>query len=191
MQSTRTVLAYFGCDAQVVDRILAGEPLCLSDENYAWPGTAMYVWEYGLEYALLFAERQNAKGKVQEPAVLGVVLQLGNCFDLLDTRFTSRLARVYPVWREAMRVLGKPVPHNHGHLPDWNLGHLDCALLHWYLEYIAEQTDTRYDTVRWGFREGGPMYPGSCIYPRMQIQIAVRHFSSIVGVFRPNVSRSL
>jgi len=62
----------------------------------------VYFWEYGAGRALRFAHDQMARGKVKVPAVVGAVLQLGECFDLLDTDYTHELATDYPVWEAMM-----------------------------------------------------------------------------------------
>ena len=39
-------------------------------------------------------------GKVKTPAVAGAILQLGECFDLMDTRFTRDLAKAYSAFKK-------------------------------------------------------------------------------------------
>lgn len=59
--------------------------------NYDWLGTGVYFWEHGAKRALRFAHDQKKRGKVKNPTVIGALIQLGNCFDLLDTQFTDDL----------------------------------------------------------------------------------------------------
>lgn len=40
-------------------------------------------------------------GEISEPAVVGAIIQLGNCFDLLDTRYKEALQWMWPLFVEA------------------------------------------------------------------------------------------
>lgn len=184
MNYDRTVLAYHGCDATTAERLLAGEPFKPSDNDYDWLGRGIYFWEFGADRALRFAQAQQRRGKVREPAVVGVVLQLGRCFDLMDTRYTAKLAEGYPLWEAAMHPSKRPLPSNQGRTPDRLLRRLDCAVLNWFLDYLAAE-GVAYDTIRCGFTEGDPVYPGAGIHRESHVQIAVRNPRCLVGVFRP------
>lgn len=184
----RTVLAYHGCDAATADRLLGGQPLQPSENAYDWLGRGIYFWEYGADRALRFARWQKARGKVRTPAVVGAVLQLGECFDLLDTRFTSALRAGYDLLEAQHREAGRPLPSNKGSTPDRKLRHLDCAVLNTFLDYVEREEGIAYDTVRGAFREGDPVYPGGSIYTETHIQLAVRNPRCVLGVFRPILS---
>jgi hypothetical protein len=180
----RVVIAYHGCDAATAERLLAGEPFKPSRNDFDWLGWGAYFWEHGPDRAFRFALDQIRRNKVKEPAIVGALIQLGNCFDLLDTRFTADLAAAYEPWAERFRRLKIPLPVNGGGPPDHKLRRLDCAVLNWYLKVSAAK-GARYDTVRCGFIEGGPVYEGSGISQETHIQIAVRNPACILGVFRP------
>src|SRR5436305_641337 len=121
MQHDRTVIGYHGCDVSTVERLLASESFRPSDNSYDWLGRGIYFWEYGIDRALRFAEAQRRRGKIRTPAIIGAVIQLGHCFDLLDTRFTTDLATGYERWRRQALSLGVPIPANDGGPPDWKL----------------------------------------------------------------------
>ncbi len=188
MHYDRDVYGYHGCDAQVAARLLAGDPFLPSDNDYDWLGRGVYFWEYGPERALRFAEEQQRRGKVSTPAVVGAVLQLGRCFDLLDTEFTALLRASYARWKEQMQASGLPIPRNRGSAPDRKLRKLDCAVLNWCLDEMAAAGE-HYDTVRSGFTEGEPVYEGAGIASETHIQIAVRNPDCILGVFHPRMMR--
>src|SRR4051812_18420620 len=95
MRHDRMVLAYHGCDVAIAERLLAGEPFHRSENDYDWLGAGGYFWEYGADRALQFARDQQRRGKITEPAVVGALVQLGNCFDLLDTACTDELPGAY------------------------------------------------------------------------------------------------
>ena len=181
----RTVIGYHGCDADVAEVALEGRlALKPSNNDFDWLGTGIYFWEWGLHRAWSFADEQKVRRKVQNPSVLGAVINLGACFDLTDTRFTRDLAAAFPVWSKALRRAGLPLPRN-DHGKDRVLRRLDCAVIDWFLSELQKQTGTTYDTVRGAFTEGGPLFPGSGLQTLTHVQIAVRNPACIVGYFRP------
>lgn len=183
MKYDRTVLAYHGCDHEVAEAILAGGEFKPSENDFDWLGSGIYFWEYGYDRAARFAEEQKARGKLKTPAVVGALIQLGHCFDLMDTRFTDELPAAF----EMLRTTGRPLPKNSGKTPDKKLRRLDCAVLNLYLEAQANDADEPqlFDTVRCGFVEGKPAFEGSGIYEQSHIQLAVRNPACLLGVFRP------
>lgn len=185
MRYDRVVLAYHGCDAAVAERLLAGEPFRPSDNDYDWLGAGVYFWEYGPDRALQFAGDQQRRGQVTEPAVVGALVQLGNCFDLMDTAHTRELAQAYREYRSIVARDGAMLPRNAGTTPDKKLRRLDCSILNYYLGSVGDLE--AFDTVRCGFIEGERAFPGSGIYRQSHIQIAVRNPACILGVFRPRV----
>ncbi len=188
MKYDRTVIAYHGCDTATAEEILAGGTFKKSQNNYDWLGEGIYFWEFGADRAVQFAEFQKGMGKVKTPAVVGAILQLGECFDLMDTRFTRDLAKAYAAFKKVKALAKEPLPKNKGKTPDKKLRHRDCAVLNFYLTALAEE-GLRYDTVRCAFVEGGPAFPGSGIRSESHIQIAVRNPACVVGVFRPTMEK--
>ena len=184
MRYDRTVIAYHGCGESVARRLLRGERFKPSENDYDWLGSGVYFWEYGADRAFRFAGEHLGGRKIRSPAVVGALIQLGQCFDLMDTRFTDDLAAGYRVWAAAMTLKNVPLPRNAGATPDRKLRRLDCAVLNWYLRRAAK-VGRPYDTVRCGFVEGGPVFEGAGIRRESHVQIAVRNPSCIVGVFRP------
>jgi hypothetical protein len=182
----RVVLAYHGCDAAVADRLLGGEPFRRSENDYDWLGAGVYFWEHGADRALQFARDQQRRGKVAEPAMVGALVQLGNCFDLMDTGFTRELPNAYQQYRSMLARAGAMLPRNAGTTPDKKLRRLDCSVLNYYLDW-QRQLGRTFDTVRCGFLEGEPAFPGSGIFQHSHIQIAVRSSACILGVFRTTV----
>lgn len=188
----RTVIGYHGCDAKVAEQLLRGESFKPSQNDYDWLGEGIYFWEYGADRALQFAEDQRARGKVKTPAVVGALLQLGNCFDLMDTRFTKNLGEAYATFATLSKRSKTPLPRNTGKTKDLMLRRLDCAVIKWNLELLAglAENSIKYDTVRCGFVEGKPAFKGSGIREKSHVQLAVRNPSCIIGVFRPNLRSS-
>lgn len=172
----RLVNGYHGCDRQVRERILAGGAFLPASNPWDWLGDGAYFWEYGPDRAYRWAADHPG---IDDPAVLGAVIQLGQCFDLLDTRFTTQLRVFHAKWERMMHVRDLDLPENRG-----KARYLDRAVIEAFMTR-AEELDTPYDTVRAAFVEGNPVYPGSGFNLETHIQIAVRNPESIVGVFQP------
>ncbi|HEY4240105.1 MAG TPA: hypothetical protein VGM88_09830 [Kofleriaceae bacterium] len=187
MKYDRTIVAYHGCDFDTGERLLAGEPFRQSQNDYDWLGEGIYFWEYGADRALKFAHDQQRRGKVARPAIVGALLQLGHCFDLMDSRFTDELPVAYRLVKEAYALAGRPLPANGGKTPDKLLRRRDCAVLNFYLKLQREGGDA-FDSVRCGFVEGPPAFPGSGIRHRSHVQIAIRNPACVLGVFRPTMT---
>lgn len=86
MKYDHTIVAYHGCDAETAERLLRGDSFRKSQNDYDWLGEGIYFWEYGADRAMRFAHDQQRRGKVTAPAIVGALIQLGRCFDLMDTR---------------------------------------------------------------------------------------------------------
>jgi hypothetical protein len=156
----RIVIGYHGCtESYARDLLLGTKPLREwqpSTNDWDWLGHGIYFWEHSPERALRWAEEKFV-GNGDKPAVLGAVIQLGRCFDLL--------------------------PLNKGR--DWKLRELDCLVINDCLTRL-EQQGVRYDTVRGAFLEGEPAYARAGFSREAHVQIAARNLACIQGVFRPN-----
>jgi len=82
------VFGFHGCDKKTCDEIVNSEKIQLhsSDNSYDWLGHGMCFGEYNAQRALEWAKYtkehpQNGKQKIQEPAVQGAVICLGECLD--------------------------------------------------------------------------------------------------------------
>jgi hypothetical protein len=190
----RTVIAYHGCDRKVADDVLLGKAtLEFSKNEYDWLGSGIYFWEHGVARAYQWASFRATSGKVKkvkEPAVIGAYINLGRCFDLLDTRFTELLAQFYGKFAVVSKEKGIPIPENkarHDGDEDLIMRYLDNAVINFCIGAIKLEEETEYDTVRCVYAEGKPAFPGSKIMEKSHIQIAVRNPKCILGYFRPNV----
>ena len=54
---------------------------------------------------------------------------------------------------------------------------------------MMENKGEKFNTVRGAFTEGEPVYEGAGFSKESHIQIAVRDKNSILGVFRPNLTK--
>lgn len=180
----RIVVGHHGCQRKLADGLLTGKIAIpdwnKSDNAYDWLGEGIYFWEHSPTRALRWATERFGR----RAAVVGAVIQLGTCFDLLDEKTTALLARSYPKIAQAYAAAGKALPVNKGQ--DKKLRELDCAVIN---DCVRRMGLRRYpfDTVRGGFLEGPPVFPGTTISAETHIQVAVRNVDCILGVFRPNL----
>jgi hypothetical protein len=180
----RIIVGYHGCPRSFADAVLLGKaPIAewqKSQNSYDWLGEGIYFWEHSPGRALRWAADQFRK----KAAVVGALIQLGACFDLLDESITSLLAGSYPQFEESFAATGDSLPANKG--KDKKLRELDCAVINDCLDRVKERGFS-FDTVRGAFLEGPPIFPGTTISAETHIQIAVRNVDCILGVFRPNL----
>jgi len=187
----RTVIGYHGCDESVANAVLLkGKQLKQSKNDYDWLGRGIYFWEHGPQRAHEWARQSK---NVKKPAVIGAIINLGFCFDLLDTAHTQLLSALFPLYRQACEATGRPIPINRSPknqtTDDLILRYLDYAVVNWCMDYMEDKERQRYQTVRCLFSEGVPVFEGSKILAKSHIQIAVRDEAAIVGYFKPHIDK--
>lgn len=187
------VLGFHGCDRKVAADLVSGrrQPT-VSQNQYDWLGTGIYFWENNPSRALTFArelvgKKRSGKETIKRPAVVGAVMDLGYCFNLLDAKFLRILRDGYEILKETFEEAGRALPANRplrgSH--ELLLRDLDCAVINGVHAFRAAQNLPAFDTVRSAFIEGGELFPGSAIREKNHIQICVCNPSSIKGYFRP------
>jgi hypothetical protein len=103
MVSRSFVLGYHGCDAGVARKIVSGDDqLAVSKNEYDWLGSGLYFWEDSSSRARRWAEEEQARksGKVKNPAVLGAILDLGNCLNLIDAEHLDLVKAAHTAYLE-------------------------------------------------------------------------------------------
>ncbi len=180
----RIIVGYHGCAKEFSGAILLGNtPIGdwqKSQNVYDWLGEGVYFWEHSPQRAFRWARDHYG----DEGTVIGAVIQLGSCFDLLDEEMTLLLTDTFELFRGAYDAGGKALPINRG--KEKKLRELDCAVINDTIDRLAGG-GVIYDTVRGAFLEGEPVFPGTTISAETHIQIAVRNVDCILGVFRPNL----
>ncbi|MBY0580028.1 MAG: hypothetical protein K2P57_13420 [Burkholderiales bacterium] len=179
------VLGFHGCDKSVAEKILSGETrhLTASKNDYDWLGNGIYFWESNPQRADDFANEaanggKNSRGKIKTPYVIGAVIDLGRCLNLIDSAALEQVAFGY----ELLSMIQSPLPTNGQNL---KARRLDCAAIQ-TLHYYRDHKDLlHYDTVRGVFWEGEELYPGAGFSEKNHIQICVRNTGCIKGYFRP------
>ena len=195
------VFGFHGCDAETCKTLLnVPNEIIYSRKPYDWLGHGMYFWENNYDRALLWAEDKKKRGDIKTPAVIGAVLYLGYCLDLLDNQFVKMIQVYYKPLEAEYRILNKELPQNkdlsQDKYKDKIFRDLDCTLIEYMhqsiLEQINEDKETTgyselklFDSARGVFTEGGPAYPGAGILEKSHIQICIRNSNCIKGFFLP------
>lgn len=184
------VLGFHGCDEAVGEAILKtpGAHIKSSDNAWDWLGAGIYFWENDPVRAHEFAEMKHkhpglSKTPITRPFVIGAVIDLGLCCNLLDRTALVEVKESYRSLNKVYEAGGVPMPENTGTEGVWR--HLDCAVIE-NMHLLRRDTDSPdYDTVRGLFWEGTELYPNSGMKSKNHVQIAVRNKACIRGYFRP------
>lgn len=200
-QRPNLILGFHGCDETVRDQLLMNpNTYKASKETYDWLGHGIYFWENNYERALQWAKDKKKRGTLKNPAVVGAVLQLGNCCDLTDQESIAVVKNYYKLMADDHASVGLPLPENKDIKTDMHrdmlLRELDCAVIEYmhaaiFDQYSNDITTNGYsdyqlfDSTRGVFTEGGPAYKGAGIFEKSHIQICIRNSNCIKGFFMP------
>lgn len=185
--STTFVLGYHGCDRAVGEKLLDNEPFELSENDYDWLGSGIYFWEANPDRAFDWA-KQQAKRKTTrevpfEPFVVGAVIDLGFCLDLISSNGIAALRQAHEDLVATAEEVHFELPINAGG-DDLLLRRLDCAVINYLHAVREEQGQSAFDTVRGVFTEGPRLYANSGFRSKTHIQVCVRSRDMVKGVFR-------
>ncbi len=162
------VHGYHGTSIQAATSILQ-QGFRGSRNSYDWLGDGVYFWQDAPARAWQWA---SAKWGPQA-AVVGSLLSLDDCLDLLDIRWDQPLAIAYQslVVQLQQQQLALPTQSPGAH-------RMDRAVINYAIRLLGHQ-GVPIGAVRSAFREGTPIYPSSYLYTRSHVQIAIRDLSLI------------
>lgn len=189
------VLGFHGCDISVRNSVVSnkGDVLKPSENEYDWLGNGVYFWENNFDRAFEFATYlsenppHNKKQKILIPAVIGAVIDLGYCLDLLDSGNLRILKEGYDLLMTINKKQGLEVPQNLPLVENGDLlkRNLDCAVIETIHQFNKERNKPNFDSVRGVFFEGEDLYPNAGFKEKNHIQIAIRNPNCIKGYFVP------
>lgn len=186
MVSQSLILGYHGCDRSVAEKVVAGrEKLWRSERPWDWLGHGIYFWEDSPSRALRWAEDEARKrnGRISTPAVIGAVINLGNCLNLIDAEALTLVRTAHEAYQAICCSSGAQPARNHG--VEMKQRDLDCAVIETLHQLREAQGLAPFDTVRGFFVEGRELYPGAGFRELDHIQVCVRTPSRILGYFHP------
>jgi len=177
--SRSIILGYHGCDRATALKVANGEDeLRPSKNEWDWLGNGLYFWEDSSSRALAWSQ-ETAK----EPAVLGAVIDLGNCLNLIDTEHVESVKAAYVVYIESCKSSNMTPARNKG--LNFRARYLDCAVFNTLHKLREQDHQPSFDSVRAFFVEGEPLYETSGLRALDHIQICVRNPRNILGYFLP------
>lgn len=192
MYSSRSglIIGFHGCDKDLCEKVVRGKAqLSPSKNEYDWLGNGIYFWENNFERALQFAEeskllRHPGKPVINIPAVLGAVIDLGQCLDLMDSEYLNLLKHSYQTLEISYTTLGMKLPSNATgkNSNDLLLRNLDCLVIE---SLHRDRLPNAFDSVRGVFWEGEDLYRNAGFKEKNHVQICIRNPNCIKGYFLP------
>ncbi len=133
----RTIVGYHGTRLSTALGIVnRTRRFRVSQNRDDWLGHGVYFWEYAPQQAYWWAERRRKRQKWDEPiAILGSMIRLGFCFDLLDPYNVTYLREIYDAYRAAEAAAGRAIRENANHYK-----YLDCAVFQ-YAYAVVENSE--------------------------------------------------
>lgn len=181
------ITGFHSCDKEVGLRIINGEDnLILSENDWDWLGPGVYFWEQNPHRALQYAKdvagnKQKNNGKIKTPFVIGAIIELGNCLNLIEPTSINIVKKAHTELEKLLIISGEKLPENKG--PNRAL---DCAVMRFVHQSNTDLEEKQYDTIRCPFQEGGAIYKGSNFTENLHIEICVLNTSLIKGYFLPH-----
>jgi len=188
MVSRPLVVAYHGCDESTAAKVVNGQEDQIPSKNeYDWLGSGLYFWEDSAVRALKWAQQESKKanGKVKKPAVLGAILDLGNCLNLIDAEHLDLVRAAHQAYLNFCRISELEPAQNKG--KELLARYLDKAVFETLHKLRQEEGEAPFETVRAFFVEGEPLYENAGLRSLDHVQICVRNPNNIVGYFLPRL----
>jgi hypothetical protein len=182
------LIGFHGCEEAVRDDVIAGKRLLHQSKNrHDWLGSGIYFWENNYARAMDFAKDPPGKKKFDAPSVLGAVIDLQFCLDLLDSADLDKVKFSYQSLSRFAETIGHELPINKAarNSNDLLIRELDCTVIeNLHLERMRGNLKP-FDSVRGVFIEGQELYPGAGFHDKNHIQICIRNPNCIKGFFLP------
>jgi hypothetical protein len=174
----RTVVAFHGTRRAAARSLIRGEAFGVSENDDDWLGHGIYLWEYAPQQAWWWARRRYGA----DAAVVGSLVRLGRCLDLLDPSNTGLLGAAHDDLNETLAAAGQKLPANAN-----NHKYLDCAVFNWLYE-LLDRDGRRVDSCRAVFvpLQLGKMprlWTRSGVFAGAHVQLCVREPSNILAVW--------
>ncbi len=181
-------LGFHGTDEKIVEAVLTGQKdLKPSANSYDWLGNGIYFWDNSPSRALAWATelKKQKESSIEKPAVIGAILDLGYCLDLLDYKNLALLKMGHDLLKTSFRESLSRLPSNSGASEDLPQRDLDCAVIETLHESLEKSGNEPFDSTRGVFWEGKTLFPKAGFREKNHIQICIRNLNCIKGYFLP------
>jgi hypothetical protein len=187
------ILGFHGCDEALAEKVFSGKMFLKPSQNdYDWLGQGVYFWENNPRRALEYAKHlkkhpEQCKETIKKPAVIGAVIDLGRCLNLLDSTSIELVAEAYTLYEKSCAAKGQEMAENKNikGSKDLLLRYRDCAVIDTLHTFRSANNERPFDSVRGMFMEGSPIYKGAGFHDKSHIQVCVCNPDCIKGYFRP------
>ncbi len=173
----RIVIGYHGTDVASAERLVNGESFAASDRDNEWFGRGVYFWEHAPKQAWWWSKSVR---KAKKPAVVGALIRLGNCLDLLDSENTAVLKEFKTSLELGLARESITLPKNHrGDM------RLDCTVFNAFYK-ASEIAKSSIDSARAVYVPTGTkkrIWEKSWINEQSHIQICARNPRNILAVW--------
>jgi hypothetical protein len=166
-------IGFHGTNVAAAQRILASG-FVISRNEYDWLGDGAYFFQDAQQRALEWARMRFGS----EAAVLGAEIDLTGCLDLLDLGWQEAVQLSYEGLMARLQARRIPVPHQTS-----GAHRLDRQVINRAIGVLGGR-GFPVRSVRAAFMEGEPLFPGSALWSRAHVQIAVRDPGAILSVWR-------
>lgn len=189
VHTNQLIIGFHGCDEALANLVISGQKkLSPSANKYDWLGSGIYFWENDYQRAYEYANELKGKPKsnIKNPAVVGAIINLGNCLDLTTRSGLILVEAMYEFIKDEVNLPKNKKGSLEGATNDILLRDLDNHVINSIHKLFDEtENQTSFDSVRAGFWEGEELYPNAGFRKKNHIQISVRNEQSIVAYFKP------
>jgi hypothetical protein len=173
----RTIIGYHGTTRAIATAVVSHQAkMRVSKNDDDWLGHGVYFWEYAPQRAWQWAKDRYG-GDV---AVLGAMIRLGNCLDLLEPANALRVKALHDRLKKESEAAGTKLPRNFNAKKK-----LDCAVFE-YAAAILELDGEPLDTIRGVYVPTSGkqrLWDRSWLYHEAHIQLCVRNPAAILGAW--------
>lgn len=179
------VYGFHGCDREVGLAILNGEmDQEFKSKPYHWLGDGLYFWENNPLRAFSYANdvasgRQPAAVEIKNPFVIGAILDLKHCLNLIESESLMSIKRSHDQLEALLKALGGQLEENKG-----GRKLLDYQVIEFVHKLNERDGRMNYDSVRGAYSEGDPI-GNTTFKDKNHIQICIRNQECIQGYFLP------
>lgn len=175
----RVVIGYHGTTEHTALQIVnLNSPFKPSRNTDDWLGNGIYFWEHAPQQAWAWARKRYAQST--RVAVLGSMIRLGTCFDLLDPENGKTLKSLHELMKRELAKAGESIPRNRNARK-----YLDCKTLE-YAYAAFESGGEQVQTCRGVYvptGSEGRLWERSWLSKGTHIQLCVRDPACIIGTW--------